>query len=400
MEGGRRAVLAGCNYKGTMAELHGCVNDVWSMHEVLCQRFKFRKEDIQVLVDDDARFTQPTGANIRRALVAMAASAQPGHALFFHYSGHGTRLPHQTTRASRTPPSETYDECIVPCDMNLLTDEDFREIINLLPQGVTFTIVADSCHSGGLIRYEKEQIGDSFPHIALMKNYAGTSRNHGHHLPILEEEEDSSDDMDQHNEPNVKSPRSLPPFKLVEILKQRSGQEDIKIKNLRSIIFNMFKEESSIKIQKLITSFSSREEVIIQQKNMTIPLSHHKKVFNPNIIDHSPQFHPHCRKQSAQSHDDVHDGKGDMAILLSACQAYETAQDIVPHDGNPKRAFGAMSHAIHDVLAQLEPQTPITNYDLVVNVRKLLAQQGSSHQHPGLYCSDDYVNASFILGKF
>lgn len=38
---------------------------------------------------------------------------------------------------------------------------DFRELVDRVPSGATFTIVSDSCHSGGLIDHEKEQIGPS-----------------------------------------------------------------------------------------------------------------------------------------------------------------------------------------------------------------------------------------------
>lgn len=38
---------------------------------------------------------------------------------------------------------------------------DFRNLVNRVPKGATFTILSDSCHSGGLIDKEKEQIGPS-----------------------------------------------------------------------------------------------------------------------------------------------------------------------------------------------------------------------------------------------
>jgi hypothetical protein len=40
---------------------------------------------------------------------------------------------------------------------------DFRELVDLVPPGATFTMVSDSCHSGGLIDQEKEQIGPNVP---------------------------------------------------------------------------------------------------------------------------------------------------------------------------------------------------------------------------------------------
>jgi hypothetical protein len=42
-----------------------------------------------------------------------------------------------------------------------IVDVDFRQIVNRVPKGASLTIVSDSCHSGGLIEKEKEQIGPS-----------------------------------------------------------------------------------------------------------------------------------------------------------------------------------------------------------------------------------------------
>lgn len=113
----KKALLIGINYPGTKAELKGCINDVWRMHECLIQRFGFNEEDIVVMIDTDSSYTQPTGANIRRAIADLVRSAQPDDVLFMHYSGHGTRLPAESGEDDDTG----YDECIVPCDMNLIT---------------------------------------------------------------------------------------------------------------------------------------------------------------------------------------------------------------------------------------------------------------------------------------
>ncbi|KAL8147403.1 hypothetical protein AgCh_004932 [Apium graveolens] len=94
----RMAVLAGCNYPNTPNELHGCINDVLTMQNTLITRFRFDPTDIDLLTD-------------------------------------------------------APDSTVLP------TDLDFRELVNRLPEGASFTIISDSCHSGGLIDKEKEQIG-------------------------------------------------------------------------------------------------------------------------------------------------------------------------------------------------------------------------------------------------
>ncbi|KAK8476846.1 hypothetical protein V6N11_043384 [Hibiscus sabdariffa] len=52
-------------------------------------------------------------------------------------------------------------EAIVPCDLNLITDMDLRYLIQKPDEKVSFAILSDSCHSGGLINKDKEQIGPS-----------------------------------------------------------------------------------------------------------------------------------------------------------------------------------------------------------------------------------------------
>lgn len=183
----KKAVLIGLNYPGTDAELKGCINDVWTTHRFLTERYEFLPEDINVLIDTDPNYTQPTGANIRQALTNLIQSAESGDILYVHYSGHGTRVPAETGDEDDTG----FDECIVPSDMNLITgdcmqlftfvnslslfafeifinkiilcctDDDFREFIDQVPCGVKITIIADACHSGGLIAGTEEQIGDS-----------------------------------------------------------------------------------------------------------------------------------------------------------------------------------------------------------------------------------------------
>ncbi|KAJ0042891.1 hypothetical protein Pint_18362 [Pistacia integerrima] len=133
MEKGNKklALLVGCNYPNTRNELHGCIYDVLAMREVLVNRFRFDPNQIELLTDAPGSSVMPTGANIKGALDKMVSKAEDGDVLFFHYSGHGTRIP------SRQPGRPfRQDEAIVPCDFNLIT-------------------------CGGLIDKEKEQIGPS-----------------------------------------------------------------------------------------------------------------------------------------------------------------------------------------------------------------------------------------------
>lgn len=154
----RLAVLVGCNYPNTSNELHGCINDVLAMKDMLVKRFGFDPTNIELLIDapSSSSSAMPTGANIKRALASMVDRAEAGDVLYFHYSGHGTRIP-----SMKKGHPFRQEEAIVPCDFNLITDLDFRQLVNRLPKGASLTILSDSCHSGGLVDKEKEQIGPS-----------------------------------------------------------------------------------------------------------------------------------------------------------------------------------------------------------------------------------------------
>ncbi|KAG5242473.1 latex-abundant family protein [Salix suchowensis] len=129
-EGNKRmAVLVGCNYPNTRNELHGCINDVLTMKEVLVKRFGFDLSHVQVLTDAPGSVVLPT--------------AEAGDVLFFHYSGHGTRIP-----SAKPGHPFRQDEAIVPCDFNLITGIfGFQAVSERLPKGASLTILSDSCHS-------------------------------------------------------------------------------------------------------------------------------------------------------------------------------------------------------------------------------------------------------------
>ncbi|KAE8695478.1 Metacaspase-9 [Hibiscus syriacus] len=152
----KRAVLVGCNYPNTKLRLQGCINDVSSMEELIVNEFGFNQNNVKYLVDEPGTSPEglPNRANIMAELEEMVDAAASGDILFFHFSGHGTTF-------SSLKPGESYqeEEAIVPCDLNLITNMDLRRLIQKLQPGTSFTILSDSCHSGGLIEKDKEQIG-------------------------------------------------------------------------------------------------------------------------------------------------------------------------------------------------------------------------------------------------
>lgn len=86
--GRRKALLIGINYFGQRGELKGCINDVKNLSTYLNQHFNYRREDMVILTDDQQNpMSQPTKANILRAMHWLVKDARPNDSLFFHYSG-------------------------------------------------------------------------------------------------------------------------------------------------------------------------------------------------------------------------------------------------------------------------------------------------------------------------
>ncbi|KAF5836279.1 caspase domain-containing protein [Dunaliella salina] len=111
----------------------------------------FEAENITVMVDTNEDYTQPTGRNIKAHLKNMVDAAEDGDVLFVHFSGHGTQIP---TDDPDEPDGK--DECLCPCDMNLISDDDLTEIFApLAEKDVKLTFVADCCHSGTLLDHEE-----------------------------------------------------------------------------------------------------------------------------------------------------------------------------------------------------------------------------------------------------
>ncbi|XP_058208775.1 metacaspase-5-like [Rhododendron vialii] len=423
---GKKAVLIGCNYPGTKAELKGCVNDVRKMHSCLVDKYGFLEEDITVLIDNDDSYTQPTGRNLRRALSDLLRSAEPGDFLFVHYSGHGTRLPAETGEDDDTG----YDECIVPTDMNLITDDDFREFVDNVPEGCRLTIVSDSCHSGGLIDEAKEQIGESTMHSRegqesesasgfgfksfLHKTVEDAFESRGinlpsglrHHHNRHQEEnfEDREVEGGGYGDWGYFKNKSLPLSTLIEILKQKTGKDDIDVGKLRPTLFDVFGEDASPKVKKFMKVIMNKlqehgsgggngEGGGLMGMVGNLAQEFLKQKLDVNDEDYAK---PALETQVSRKQEVYAGASGralpDNGILISGCQTDQTSADASP-SGNADEAYGALSNAIQTIIA--ETDGTVTNQELVLKAREMLKSQGFT-QRPGLYCSDNHVETSFV----
>ncbi|KDN46819.1 hypothetical protein K437DRAFT_256096 [Tilletiaria anomala UBC 951] len=148
MNGKRKALLIGINYVGTSSALRGCWNDVDNMKQFIIQRAGYKPEDMVILSDreQDPR-SIPTRANMTAAMQWLVRGAQPGDALFFHYSGHGGQA-----KATQGDEADGMNETIIPLDyeqVGQMEDDELHELlVRPLPIGCRLTALFDSCHSG------------------------------------------------------------------------------------------------------------------------------------------------------------------------------------------------------------------------------------------------------------
>ncbi|XP_066363520.1 metacaspase-6-like [Miscanthus floridulus] len=416
--GQKRAVLVGINYPGTDGELKGCLNDVARMRRCLVDRFGFDEAGIRVLADADPSTPPPTGANIRLELERLVAGARPGDALFFHYSGHGLQLPAETGEDDDTG----YDECIVPCDLNLIKDQDFTELVAKVPDGCRFTMVSDSCHSGGLIDKTKEQIGNSTKQnrtqqrreremkpppgsgtglcASLVRIVRGVleSLEAGIHCNRRGQQQGSSSSVQsggvQGQEPDDTkaakggsvSIRSLPLSTFIEMLKDKTGRHDVGVGSIRTTLFHHFGDEASPKVKRFM-------------KVMVAKLRHDDREAEQSRAPRGAEAL--AQEQDTHSVEEVYAGPAAApprnGVLISGCQTDETSADATTADG---MSYGALSNAIQTILAgngsgKKRGAAAVTNRELVVRVREMLSKQGYTQQ-PGLYCSDEHARLPFI----
>lgn len=140
-----RALLVGINAYAKQTGLAGCVNDVLDLARLLVSRRCVDEEDVVLLLDARA-----TKAAIIDALIGMVDALQPGDRGYFHFSGHGVRMPAMN-------PHGGMSEVVCPHDFDWrretsFTDSELLVILNALPLGAQLFVSLDTCHSGDFAR--------------------------------------------------------------------------------------------------------------------------------------------------------------------------------------------------------------------------------------------------------
>ena len=126
------------NWLGSASNLAGCIEDARDWARLLREHYRF--DDIHLLTDAAA-----TPQAVRSAMSRIAERAVPGDVVVFTYSGHGTRV----ADADGDEP-DNYDEAIVLTG-SLYTDDALAGDLKMF-KDVPVTVIADSCHSGTMMR--------------------------------------------------------------------------------------------------------------------------------------------------------------------------------------------------------------------------------------------------------
>jgi hypothetical protein len=151
--GQRWALLVGINQYPNLAtryQLHGCVNDVELMADILQKNFGFPPDHITMLLNRAA-----TRDDILAALDTLASRVARDDIVILVYSGHGSQM---TDREGDEP--DGFDETIVPYDSgrgshenrDITDDEIYAWLLRVTQQTPFVTLLFDCCHSGTISR--------------------------------------------------------------------------------------------------------------------------------------------------------------------------------------------------------------------------------------------------------
>lgn len=149
------AVLVGINWYSDEDEsqnLEGCVNDVEITKDILQCILTVPEDHITVLTAEKAPEAldppQPTSTNVINAINKVAQQAKPGDLFYFHYSGHGDRIP---TAYSDLKHGVHKDEVLCTLEKDI-RDVEFGELLRKVAMKLAVCAVVDCCFSGGVDR--------------------------------------------------------------------------------------------------------------------------------------------------------------------------------------------------------------------------------------------------------
>ena len=127
-------------YYGDSGALNACVNDAYAMAGIaLSKGFS----SVKLLINEKA-----TCQNFIKEMDSAISSLSPGGILFLTFAGHGGQIP------SKISPGD-MDEVWCFFD-GIIKDNDLCNYWAKLSKGIRVLLISDSCHSGGIVRFEEE----------------------------------------------------------------------------------------------------------------------------------------------------------------------------------------------------------------------------------------------------
>lgn len=141
----KKALVVGCNYlNDPTIHLNGCIDDIVNISALLKEHYGYTCI-VQLRDDSTKPEEQPTRNNILTELNKLIAGSSACDEIWFHYSGHGSRLHIQGSDLN------FQDDVIVPVDFKtkgfIIDDEIYNIIKNTKCK--TFLIM-DCCHSASV----------------------------------------------------------------------------------------------------------------------------------------------------------------------------------------------------------------------------------------------------------
>ncbi|CAM0954820.1 unnamed protein product [Alopecurus aequalis] len=393
--GRKRAVLVGINYLGTHGELKGCINDVVRMRRCLVDRFGFDDADIRVLTNADPSTRSP------RALTSCWSSSGSS-------GPHCPGTPSSSTTAAtgcwfRPRPARTTTPATTSASCHAIPTS------SKVPDGCLFTMVSDSCFSGGLIDKTKEQIGNSTKQskarpppasgACLCLRGALECIGIGHPRRAQKMKPPAAHAA-------VGASRSLPLSTYIRMLKEQTGKDDVGVGSIRTTLFHHFGDDGTPKIKKFAKAMAggklrhSPDQVVVPAGATSTALTPNAMPDGVEAGEQAGALGP-AMDQEVHSVEEVYAGAAARVappppprngVLISGCQTDETSAELIMADG---AYYGALSTAIQAVLSMANRRKVVTNRELVLRVRSLLSRKRYV-QHPGLYCSDEHADAAFI----
>lgn len=157
----RRALLVGINNysategntgtpnpRGIIKNLRGAVNDARAMQAILVNRFQFKSDRIDTLMDQAA-----TREGILNGLKKLLQDSRANDIAVFYYAGHGSQVKNSLSKEY-----DQKDETLVPADawksgVKDIRDKELATLYNqFLDKGIKLTVIMDCCHSGSISR--------------------------------------------------------------------------------------------------------------------------------------------------------------------------------------------------------------------------------------------------------